>query len=139
MRAVLDTNVLVAALRSRQGASYELLRLLRTGKWRLILSNTVMAEYEEVLKRESTALGLPLDETDKLLDALCLLGERRILVEKWLPILRDPDDEAFAHLAWEAKADCLVTFNLRHLAPLQRLDIPVLTPGKFLTKLRSEP
>ncbi len=52
MRVVLDTTVLVAGLRSRNGASFALLRLLREGRWTLVLSNTALAEYEEVLKRE---------------------------------------------------------------------------------------
>lgn len=139
MRAVLDTNVLVAALRSRSGASFELLRLWRAGKWTLILSNTVVAEYEEVLKRETLAIQLSPEEVDKFLDALCFFAERRILQKPWLPRLSDPDDEAFAQLAWEAQADYLVTFNIRHLAPLQKMGIPVLTPGKFLAKLGMKP
>ncbi|HTB63371.1 MAG TPA: putative toxin-antitoxin system toxin component, PIN family [Opitutales bacterium] len=139
MRAVLDTSVLVAALRSRRGASFELLRRLRAGEWKLILSNTVLAEYEEVLKRESPAFWLSTNEIDHLLDALCQLAERRQLGEKWTPILVDPEDEAFARLAWETGADCLVTFNIRHFAPLRQLDIPVLTPGDFLSKLKTAP
>ena len=137
MRAVIDTNILVAALRSRRGASYELLRMLRAKQWTLILSNPVVSEYEEILKRESMAIQLTLAEIDKLLDALCSLAERWKLVHPWPRLLVDPDDEALAHLAWEAKADCLVTFNLRHLAPLRTLNIPVLTPGEFLSRVRA--
>lgn len=37
MRAVMDTNVLVAGLRSQRGASNELLSLLRAGQWTLVL------------------------------------------------------------------------------------------------------
>jgi predicted nucleic acid-binding protein len=107
MRAVMDTNVLVAGLRSRNGASFEWLRLLRAGKWTLVLSNTVLAEYEEVLKRERAALGLSLDEVDKALDALCLLAERRAVSSQWTPILNDPCDEPLVHLACETKVDCV--------------------------------
>ena len=76
LRAVLDTNVLLSALRSRHGASHELMRLLRARRWKLVLSNTVLAEYEEVLKREASSLGLALPEIDRFPDALCLLAEQ---------------------------------------------------------------
>jgi predicted nucleic acid-binding protein len=54
-------------------------------------------------------------------------------------MLPDPDDEAFAHLAVEAKVDCLVTFNIRHLAPLRKTGILVMTAGEFLAKVRNQP
>jgi len=51
IRAVLDTNVLLAALRSRQGASFEIISRYRQGEFSLLVSNTVLSEYDEVLKR----------------------------------------------------------------------------------------
>lgn len=56
MRAVMDTNVVVAGLRSQSGASHELLRLLKRHEWALVLSNTLLTEYQEVLHREQRAL-----------------------------------------------------------------------------------
>jgi putative PIN family toxin of toxin-antitoxin system len=139
LRAVIDANVVVAALRSRRGASFELLGLLRAKKWKLVLSNTVVTEYEEVLKRGAGTAFLKGADVDKLLDALCVLAERRQLSENWIPLLHDPDDEALAHLAAEAKVDCLVTFNIRHLAPLRKTGILVMTAGEFLVKVRNQP
>jgi len=51
---IIDTNVLVAALRSKQGASYRLLELLRNGdnRWQINVSTALILEYEAVLKRE---------------------------------------------------------------------------------------
>lgn len=135
----MDTNVLVAGLRSNKGASFELLRLLRAGKWRLLLSNTVLAEYEEIVKREAAALGLTLADADKLLDALCLLAEPCTMSSRWLPILNDPSDEALVHLAFEAAADCLVTHNRRHLEPAIGLGMKVLAPKQFLDIVRALP
>ncbi|NJM56141.1 MAG: PIN domain-containing protein [Verrucomicrobiae bacterium] len=128
----MDTNVLYAALRSRSGASFAVVEALRRGKWRLLLSNTVLAEYEEVLKREATALQLAPAEIDSLLDALCALAERMLLTGDWTPLLTDADDEAFAQLAVEAGADCLVSHNLRHLEPVRRLGVKLLEPREFL-------
>src|SRR6266576_5091291 len=99
LRAVIDTNVLYAGLRSRQGASFQLLKALWQRKWILVLSNTALTEYEEILKREAVALNLTLGDIDRLLDGLCNLAERCSLSADWHPILNDPADEAFVHLA----------------------------------------
>ena len=139
LRAVLDTNVLLSALRSRHGASHELLRLLRARRWKLVLSNTVLTEYEEVLKREASPLGLTLPEIDRFLDALCLLAEQCHPSGAWVPLLADPDDEAFAHLAADMRADALTTFNVRHFIPARDRGIPVMTPAAFLAMLRATP
>lgn len=52
IRAVLDTNVFLSALRSRNGASFQIVDRLERGEFTLVLSQTVLAEYEEVLNRE---------------------------------------------------------------------------------------
>ena len=139
LRAVLDTNVLIAARRSARGASAALLADLLAGRWRLVLSNTVLAEYEEVLKREAHALGVTLDEIDALLDSLCQLAEPFEPSGDWQAVLSDPADEAFAQLASESGAVALATFNLRHFAPARRAGIPIMTPAEFLGMLRATP
>jgi len=73
-RAVMDTNVLYAGLRSRHGASHEVLEALWQRRWTLVLSQTTVTEYEEILKRESTTLRLSLPQINRLLDALCAAG-----------------------------------------------------------------
>ena|SRR6266478_459441 len=136
MRAVMDTNVLVAALRSQHGASFQILQFWRQQRWTLVLSNTVVTEYEEVLRREAASLYLPSEDVGKLLDAFCFLAERRTLTERPLPIATDPDDEAFVHLAVEARARYIITHNVRHLAPARAHGIEVVTPAQFCTILR---
>jgi predicted nucleic acid-binding protein len=90
MRAVMDTNVPVAALRSRRGASFEVVRLLREGRWTLVLSNTVLGEYHEILHREGRVLGLSEAQADAYLDVLCALAEQRALSTEWQPAAADP-------------------------------------------------
>ena len=137
LRVVLDTNVLYAGLRSRHGASFQILDALWQRQWTLLLSNTVLTEYEEILHRESTALRLNPDRIQRLLDALCAIAEHRHPSGDWVPILSDPDDEALAHLAVEARADHLVTHNLNHLAPARRAGVNLLAPRVFLAILRT--
>jgi predicted nucleic acid-binding protein len=90
-----------------------------------------------VLKREAASLAMSAGEIDRFLDALCLLAEQRHPSDNWLPLLSDPDDESFAHLASEAQADVLATFNVRHFAPARERGIPVMTPAEFLARLGS--
>lgn len=132
IEAVLDTNVLVAGLRSRQGASHEILRLLREKKWKLVLSNTVLGEYHEILRREAGVLQLGHADVDAYLDVLCALADQRALTSEWQPAATDPDDEPFIQLAREARAAYLVTHNVRDVAGAERFGVRVVRPAEFL-------
>src|SRR5688500_1034985 len=112
MRAVMDTNVLSSAFRSNLGASFELFRRLRVGEWTAVLSNHLLFEYEEVLKRQSAALNLSLADIDQILNAICARGEEWPLSRDWQPILNDPDDEPLVQLAVESNAMRITTHNL---------------------------
>ena len=136
LRAVIDTNVLYSGLRSRNGASFQILDALWRRQWVLVLSNTIVTEYEEVLKREIPVLGLTSKNIDALLDSLCAMAECHDPTGFWTPVLQDPDDEAFVQLAVAAKVSCLVTHNLRHLAPARSVGVNLLAPKDFLTILR---
>ena len=136
MRAVMDTNVLVSAFRSQSGASYELLRLLREARWTLVLSNTVLGEYHEILHREADALKLTHADADAYLDALCALAEQRLLTSEWQPVAADPDDEALVQLAREAGVQYLVTHNVRDVRGAAQFGVQVMRPAEFLELLR---
>ena len=135
LRAVMDTNVLYAAFRSRLGASFEVFRRLRLGEWRAMVSNHLVHEYEEILKANNQELSLSLEDADEILNAICARAEEWPLQPGWLPILTDPDDEPLVQLACESAANRIVTYNTRHLAPASRLGIEVLKPGQFLATL----
>lgn len=135
-RAVMDTNVLVAAFRSRTGASFQIFERLRRGEWKAVLSNHLVFEHEEVLKRGAADLGLTLDDVDQLLNALCARGEEWILTHNWEPVLPDPDDEPLVQLAQESGAQIIVTHNTAHLRPAFALGIQILKPREFLAILR---
>ncbi len=136
MRAVMDTNVLVTALRSHRGASYELLRLLRQGEWTLVLSNTVLGEYHDVLHRESAGISLSHTEIDSYLDALCALAEQRTLGGYSQPVAADPDDEPLVQLARQAGVLYLITYNVRDVQGATQFGVRVLRPAEFLDLLR---
>ena len=137
IRAVLDTNILLSSLRSRNGASYQILLRLVRKEFELIIGNTVLAEYEEVLKRECPTFGIPIATVDRLLDALCAASTYFQTSSFWKPALPDPDDEAFAQLALEAKVGYLITHNRRHFPPDRLPALQVILPKEFLLILKS--
>ena len=139
-RVVLDTNVLIAAARSKGGASFELLRQLRLGHFVALASVPLMLEYEAVLKRpEHLKPGNRTEAmTDRFLDAMCLRMEFVHLFYLWRPQTRDPGDEMVLETALNGRADALITLNLADFDVAKNFRLPVLTPGSFVRQLRKE-
>src|SRR5580692_7090627 len=111
LEAVLDTNVLIAALRSRRGASFELLRLVGNRRWRLHLSTALLLEYEAVARRETLQLWLHPQRVEDLLDYLAANAQEHAISFRWRPWLNDPNDDFILELAVSAKARYIVTHN----------------------------
>ena len=122
MRIVLDTDVLVAALRSDRGASRQLLINALDGKIEVLVSVPLMVEYEAVLTRPEHlhASGLTVEEVNEVLDAFVKVSVPVLLRFLWRPRLKDPADEMVLETAVNGAADRLVTFNVRHLAVAAR-------------------
>jgi putative PIN family toxin of toxin-antitoxin system len=136
---VMDTNVLIAGLRSKRGASHQLLRLVGTGVFDLNLSVPLVLEYEAVGKRQAPELGLNLGEIDAVVDYLCSVGEHREIFFLWRPMLRDSGDDFVLELAVECSADYLVTFNKRDFVEASQFGLKVVSPREFLEELGGEP
>jgi putative PIN family toxin of toxin-antitoxin system len=117
VRLVLDTDVLVAAFRSDQGASRQLLLSALDRQIVLLVSVPLMLENEAVLTRPEhlRVTGLTTGETNAVLDALAAVIEPVPLRFLWRPRLKDPNDETVLETAVNGRASCLVTFNVRHL------------------------
>ena len=137
LQVVLDTNVLVAGLRSRRGASFALLSRAGTvnAGFELHLSVPLLFEYEDVLWRQAEALGLTRTDIDDVLDYLCSVAHHRQIFFLWRPVLRDPRDDMVLELAVEARVDYLVTFNARDFAGAERSGVRVIPPRDLLRKL----
>lgn len=135
----MDTNVVVAALRSARGASFEVLQALRRAEWRCVLSNHLLLEYEEKLLETAKTLGLPAKEIDGMLTVICAQADEWQLRPNWHPVLpNDPDDEPLVQLAFESGAGLITTHNVRHLeAAFAALGIMILPPGQFLLRIRA--
>jgi predicted nucleic acid-binding protein len=131
---VLDTCVLVAGLRSRTGASYELLTRLG-GSFEISVSVPLVLEYEAAAKAQARELGLTHADIDDVVDYLCAVAHHREIFYLWRPVLRDPKDDMVLELAVEAGCDAIVTHNVRDFAGAERFAMRILTPGAFLQEL----
>jgi putative PIN family toxin of toxin-antitoxin system len=138
-RVVLDTNVFVAAIRSRRGASFALLSLVGQGRFQFVLSVPLVLEYEDAMKRTANRVGLRHADVDDLLDYLCQVGEHREVFFLWRPTLRDPKDDMVLELAVEAGCDAIVTHNTKDFIGIERFGIRNVRPSEFLASLEVKP
>lgn len=134
-QVILDTNVLVAALRSRRGASYKLLTTMGSGLWLANISVALALEYEDVLNRKGIVPGLAPSDIDQFLDYVFKSSNLIPFVLRRRPTLRDPDDDRILEVALECQAT-IITHNKRDFAGAEKLGILVQTPGEFLKTLR---
>jgi len=135
VRLVLDTSVIVSAFRSRDGASFRLLQLLREGRYTAVATPTLLFEYEAVLKRPLQRQAQGLSE-ELLEDAICGLAERLEAVRvdyQWRPQLPDPGDEMVLEAAINGHAYAIVTHNVRDFLPAaEQFGLRVMTPGGII-------
>lgn len=134
---VLDTTVMVAALRSAAGASRQLLVAALEKRFELLLSVPLLIEYEGVLTRKEhlKAAGLKVAEVIELLDALARVAEPVVPNFRWRPMLRDPNDDMVFEVALNGQADMLVTFNKSDFEQLSLWNVRIASPGEALRKL----
>lgn len=134
IRAVLDTNVVVSAHLSTEGAPRLILDLALGGFFRCYISEELFREYDEVLRR-------PVFQLDPREVALSIRLMRRSFVvvkpKKKLHVAADPEDDKVLECALEARADYVVTGNVRDF-PQRFQDIRVVTSRYFLTILASQ-
>lgn len=128
---MLDTNVLVAAVRSSLGASHRLLQTLEQRAWQPVISPALALEYEAVLKRGAAEWGLPPEDIDDFIEYLCSKSRLVQIYFRWRPVLHDPDDDRILELAIRAQC-AVVTFNARHFAGADRFGVRVLGPKDVL-------
>lgn len=137
MRLVLDTNVIVAAFRSRNGASNLLLRYVDRGVVTPLCSTALFLEYEAVLSREETrkSTGHSLKDIASVMSALAAVSEGVDISFRTRPMLPDVADEMMLEAALNGQADAIVTHNIKDFRPALTLGITVATPGKIVRRL----
>ncbi len=131
IRVVLDTNIVVSALLQPLGPPAQVFMLGLGGSIQLCVSGNVYAEYEEVISRPRFARSAEI-----IAATLQAFREKGIWVRptERLTVCADPDDDIFLECAQAAKADYIVTGNLKHF-PHSWEGSRVVTPRWLLDNL----
>jgi len=135
VRIILDTNVLFAGLYSSRGASFRVLQAIEEGKLKVVLSTTLLFEYEDILKRNQVVLGLTNQEIEKILDYLCMQSEHQKIYFLWRPFLADLKDDHLLELAIASGTKLIVTHNTKDFKGVEEFDIRSITPKKLLEEI----
>ena len=140
MRLVLDTNIIVAAFRSRRGASNALLRLIEMRRATPLCSTALFLEYEAVLSRAETraVTGHQLDDVARIMSAFAALSEPVDISFRLRPMLRDADDEMVLETALNGHADAIVTHNVKDFGPARSFGVEITTPGNIVRRLKDD-
>ncbi len=139
LRVAIDTSVIIAAARSRRGASSLLIDWLDDGLFEAVISATLALEYEEILRREVQGVWWSAEEVTRFVDFMCSACVRIAPKASLRPCLSDPDDEFLVDLCVEGLADYLVTHNVRDFAGASAYGVKAVTPGAFLQLVRGGP
>lgn len=135
---VIDTSVLVAAARSRQGASFALISSLPDPRFEIALSVALYTEWQAVLTRpEHLPSGLRVEDVLGYLRYLTSIAHLQDVYYLWRPFLRDPNDDMVLECAVASGSQYLVTHNIRDFQRIGELGVTPITPASFLTLLRS--
>ncbi|MEM7538985.1 MAG: putative toxin-antitoxin system toxin component, PIN family [Chloroflexota bacterium] len=139
LRIVLDTDVIIAAMRSSTGASAAILDAALENQFQLLTSVPLALEYEAkcTLPEHYQPSGLTQAQALSYVNTIVTISEpvnRRFF---WRPQLRDPEDEMVLETAINGRADILATFNHRHYQQIpKRFGIELLLPAQTIWRIR---
>jgi putative PIN family toxin of toxin-antitoxin system len=134
-RIILDTNVLHAGLFSSKGASFQVLRAIQKGKLKMVISTTLLFEYEDILRKNQVDLGLSNLEIEKILDYFCMKSDHQKIYFLWRPCLPDPKDDHLLELAIASGTKLLVTHNTKDFKGAEEFGVRSITPKELLEEL----
>lgn len=139
MKVVFDTSILVAAARSRQGASFALVSSIPAAEFQLCLSVALYVEWQAVLTREENLPpGQSAEDALRFLRYLAGQAHLQEIHFLWRPFLPDPDDDMLLELAFAAGCRYIVTHNVKDFEGAEELGVAAITPRDFLTLIRSK-
>jgi putative PIN family toxin of toxin-antitoxin system len=132
-RVVLDTNVIVAATRSRLGASFALIRSIPSAEFQPCLSVGLYAEWQEVLTRpENLQPGQTAEDALGFVRYLASQSHLQEIHFLWRPFLADADDDMVLELAFAAGCEYIITHNVKDFRGSEQLGVTALSPREFL-------
>ena len=144
MKIVIDTNVFLSSLLSKNGVSNKLVVWIvneykNRRKKHNVISNTLVTEFEDVLTREKNLISfgnISVKTAGVFIDAICLVSYHQKINFMWRPFLKDSNDDMVLEVAFNSKADYIITYNLKDFKGVEEsFGIRVITPKEFLFRI----
>ena len=132
---IIDTNVVLSALQSRLGKSFELVSKIGTGAFEFAISVPLVLEYEAILKKHTDRTIFTDSDIDSFVNYLCAAGTKTKIFYLWRPYLKDPFDDHVLEVAINSNASAIVTFNKKDFVEAINLGIKIQTPKEFLAEM----
>jgi putative PIN family toxin of toxin-antitoxin system len=139
MRLVLDTCIMVSAIRSAKGSSRQLLEMALRGKFHPLVSVPLFMEYEATMTRPEhlEKSGGSADDIKRILDGIAIYVEEVVIWFLTRPATKDAGDDMVLEAAVNGRAEAIVTENIGDFSHgASRYGIQVVKPGEALQKLR---
>lgn len=133
---VIDTNVILSALQSNKGKSFELISKITEDVFDFAISVPLTLEYEAVLKRKLDRTIFTDTDIEDFINYLCKVGIKTKLFYLWRPYLKDPFDDHVLEVTIQANARTIVTYNKKDFKEAENLGLKILTPKEFLETLQ---
>lgn len=134
-KIVIDTNVVLSALQSSLGKSFELISKVGDDLFDFAVSVPLVLEYEAILKGHLNRTIFTDSDIEAFIDYLCSVGIKTKIFYLWRPYLKDPFDDHVLEVAINSNADAIVTFNKKDFLEAETLGIKILTPKEFLEEI----
>ena len=129
---VIDTNVILSALQSNKGKSFELISKIPEDVFNFAISVPLILEYEAVLKRKLNRTIFTDSDIEDFINYLCKVGIKTKLFYLWRPYLKDPFDDHVLEVTIQSNASTIVTYNKKDFKEAENLGLKILTPKEFL-------
>ena len=133
---VIDTNVILSALQSNKGKSFELISKITEDVFNFAISVPLILEYEAVLKRKLNRTIYTDSDIEDFINYLCTVGIKTKLFYLWRPYLKDPFDVHVLEVTIQSNARTIVTYNKKDFKEAENLGLKILTPKEFLETLQ---
>lgn len=132
IQIVIDTNILISALRNDTGASFYLISLIGKNEFETNISVPLIMEYESVANRFLHQINLNRSNLNDILDYICTVSNKHKINYLWRPFLKDPKDDLVLELAVKAGCQYIITFNKKDFSNTSKFGVKAVTPWEFL-------
>jgi putative PIN family toxin of toxin-antitoxin system len=134
IRAVIDTNIFVSGFLGK-GPPHKILEAWSQAKFKLIVSDEIVMEYESVLNRLLDHSPFLVNRT---IESVSLHAEYVQPANLSSKLCRDPNDEIFIRTAIAGRVNYIVSGDKDLLVLKTIMNIEVLSPRAFLQIIESK-